>query len=264
MTTYISIVSQKGGVGKTTTAVNLATCFAIGGFNTLLLDLDPQGSIRFSFGIQNPVQIGSKELFLSSEFNPEMIHRTHTHKNLSFIFSNIDTISEERETNRRAMAFDLLYNSLADNVKEFDIVIIDAPASTSNIALNALYCGDLIILPIQCENLAIKSMKRFLSTFQEFQYKVKDKEIRLAGILLTMFDKNIQIHRRIAKQLFNALSDCVFQTMIPHHESILNSSVHGRSVLVHNLNSIGSIAYIHLMNELIERHQEYFDLDSLA
>ncbi|KAK3575763.1 hypothetical protein CHS0354_030095 [Potamilus streckersoni] len=209
---------------------------------------------------EQEIPYGTKELFMNPEIpNSQLICKTKVHDNLSFIFSNIDKLSDERDINRRAIAYDHLHNALSDRIREYDVVIIDAPASTNNIALNALYAADLIILPIQCENLAIKSMKRFLMAFQEFQLRVKDKELKIAGILLTMFDKNIEIHRKIARQLYHALSNSVFQTIIPRHESILNSSAGGQSVIVHQLNSIGAVAYIHLMNEVLERHKEFFN-----
>ncbi len=123
-------------------------------------------------------------------------------------------------------------------------------------AISAIYASDLIILPLQCENLAIKSLKRFLRSFNELRETFTDKDLRLAGILLTMFDRKIEIHRRVGQQIYKALSDSVFETIIPRNESIVESSALGKSVITYNLNTIGATAYIRLMNELVDK----FDL----
>ena len=136
---------------------------------------------------------------------------------------------------------------------DYDFVIIDAPASTNNMAINAIYCSDLIVLPLQCESLAIKSLKRFLMAFNELQNSLTDKELRIAGILLTMYDREIEIHRKVSQQVYRALSDSIFETIIPRNEAIIEASALGKSVITHKLDSIGATAYIRLMNELVDK-----------
>ena len=252
MPTVISFVSQKGGVGKTTSAVNLATAFAFGGYSSLLIDLDPQGSIRFSMGVKKKFKFGTKELFLKSDISMEDLTQTTEQENLSFIFSNIDSIKIEKEINKVASDGLFLSERISNEAQDYDFVIIDAPASTNDLAINAIYASDLIILPLQCESLAVKSLKRFLMAFNELQDKI-DRDLKIAGILLTLYDKKISIHRKVSQQVYKALSDSVFETIIPRNDAIIESSALGKSVINYNLNSIGSTAYIRLMNELVDK-----------
>ncbi|MGK0288916.1 MAG: chromosome partitioning protein [bacterium] len=254
MTTVISFVSQKGGVGKTTSAVNLATTFAIGGYSVLLVDLDPQGSVRFSMGVAKASKVGTKEIFLKPDIPlKDLVQQTREHENLDFIFSNIDRISEEAAINKVADQRDFLLKRVGEEAQKYDIVIFDAPASTNNLAIQAIYASDLIILPLQCESLAIKSLKRFLFSFNELQSQLKDKELRLAGILLTMYDRSIDIHRKVSQQIYHALSDAVFDTIIPRNDAIVEASALGKSVVTYKLNSVGATAYIRLMNEIVDK-----------
>jgi chromosome partitioning protein len=253
MTTIISFVSQKGGVGKTTSAINLATAFAFGGYTSLLVDLDPQSSIRFSVGLNSSVPVGTRELFLDPSMPIKQLVQDTDHENLEFIFSNVETIKSERSVYEAGNDLKFLQRRLSPEKDQYDFIVIDAPASTNNMAINAIYCSDLIIMPLQCESLAIKSLKRFLVAFNELQKKLPDKTLRLAGILLTMYDREIEVHRRISQQIYKALSDSVFQTIIPRNEAIIEASALGKSVITYNLNSIGATAYIRLMNELVDK-----------
>jgi chromosome partitioning protein len=253
MTTIISFVSQKGGVGKTTSAINLATAFAFGGYSVLLVDLDPQSSIRFSMGINTKISIGTRELFLDPSIPIKELVRKTDHENLDFIFSNIDTIKNEESVFKIGDNSRYLMERINEDKGEYDFIIVDAPSSTNNMTINAIYCSDLIILPLQCESLAIKSLKRFLVAFNELQTRLTDKRLRLAGILLTMYDSDIEVHRKVSQQIYRALSDAVFNTIIPRNEAIIEASALGKSVVTHKLNSIGATAYIRLMNELVDK-----------
>ena len=253
MTTIISFVSQKGGVGKTTSAINLATAFAFGGYKVLLIDLDPQSSIRFSMGVKKGVTEGARDLFLNPNLPFSRLVRRTDQENLHFIFSNIDTLAQEREVYHAAENKKHLYDRIQNECGAYDFVIIDAPASTNDVTINAIYAADLVILPIQCENLAVKSLKRFLLSFNELQASVPDKELRIAGILLTMYDKDIEIHRKVCQQIYKALSDSVFKTIIPRNKEITEASALGKSVITYKLGSVGATAYIRLMDELVDR-----------
>ncbi|NQU63461.1 MAG: ParA family protein [SAR324 cluster bacterium] len=256
MATIISFVSQKGGVGKTTSAINLATAFAFGGYSVLMVDLDPQSSIRFSVGAQNGVSRGTKELFLNPEMPLSQLVQKTGQENMEFIFSNVETIESEKAVLEVGADAEYLLGRLNKLRDQYDFVVIDAPSSTNNMAINAIYASDLIILPLQCENLAIRSLKRFLRAFNELRETFPNRDLRLAGILLTMFDRKIEIHRRVGQQIYKTLSDSVFETIIPRNEAIVESSALGKSVITYNLNTIGSTAYIRLMNELVDK----FDL----
>ena len=256
MATIISFVSQKGGVGKTTSAINLATAFAFGGYSVLMVDLDTQSSIRFSMGVQNNVSRGTQELFLDPEMPMSDLIQETGQENMEFIFSNVETLENERAVLEIGANATHLLERINEVSDQYDFIVIDAPSSTNNMAINAIYASDLIILPLQCENLAIKSLKRFLRSFNELKSIFPNKDLRLAGILLTMFDRKLEIHRRIGQQIYKALSDSVFETIIPRNEAIVESSALGKSVITYNLSTIGATAYIRLMNELVDK----FDL----
>ncbi|MBT6615893.1 MAG: ParA family protein [Deltaproteobacteria bacterium] len=256
MATIISFVSQKGGVGKTTSAINLATAFAFGGYSVLMVDLDPQSSIRFSMGVQHNVSRGTQELFLDPEMPMSDLIQETGQENMEFIFSNVETLENERAVLEIGANATHLLERINEVSDQYDFIVIDAPSSTNNMAINAIYASDLIILPLQCENLAIKSLKRFLRSFNELKSIFPNKDLRLAGILLTMFDRKLEIHRRIGQQIYKALSDSVFETIIPRNEAIVESSALGKSVITYNLSTIGATAYIRLMNELVDK----FDL----
>jgi chromosome partitioning protein len=253
MSTIISFVSQKGGVGKTTSAVNLATAFAFGGYSVLLVDLDPQSSVKFSMGIKKRISLGTKELFLEPDVPISDLTEQTEQDNLSFIFSNIESIRSEKKVFKLASDETVLQKRLQPILNQYDFIILDAPASTNNMAVNAIYCSDLIVLPLQCESLAIKSLKRFLISFTELQQRLTGKDLRLAGILLTMYDRDIEVHRKVSQQVYKALSDSIFDTIIPRNEAIIEASALGKSVITYQLNSIGATAYIRLMNELVDK-----------
>ena len=253
MSTIISFVSQKGGVGKTTSAVNLATAFAFGGYSVLLVDLDPQSSVKFSMGIKKRISLGTKELFLELDVPISDLTEQTEQDNLSFIFSNIESIRSEKKVFKLASDETVLQKRLQPILNQYDFIILDAPASTNNMAVNAIYCSGLIVLPLQCESLAIKSLKRFLISFTELQQRLTGKDLRLAGILLTMYDRDIEVHRKVSQQVYKALSDSIFDTIIPRNEAIIEASALGKSVITYQLNSIGATAYIRLMNELVDK-----------
>lgn len=253
MPTTIVFSSEKGGVGKTTSAVNLATAFAVGGYRVLVVDMDPQGSVRFSFGIKEPVEIGTMELLCEPDTPLSMIAQPSKEFGMDYVFSNIETIKSEKLIESAVDAPDALKSRLAKEGGGYDFIILDAPASTGTLALNALTAADLVILPLQCESLAIKSLKRFLSAFKEIQ-AVYNPNLRVAGILLTMYDRNIEVHRRISRQLYDTLFDAVFSTIIPKSKEVTEASALGKSVITYNINSVGATAYIRLAKEILDRY----------
>ena len=253
MTTIISFVSQKGGVGKTTSATNLASAFAIGGYSVLLIDLDPQSSVRFSVGVKKELDAGALELVCDPQVPFQRLIRRTDLENLHFIFSNISTLAAEREAYASTQDPMVLSDRIKDNCQSYDFVIIDAPASTNSLVLNAIYASDLTILPLQCESLAVKSLKRFLVSFNELQAEVPEKKLKIAGILMTMFDKENEVHKKVSKQIYQALGNSVFKTIIPRNDSITEASALGKSVITHKLNSVGATAYIRLMDELVDK-----------
>lgn len=254
MTTSISFASQKGGVGKTTSAVNLSAALAIGGYSVLLIDLDPQGSIRPSFGLEEQVPLGTREIFLTPEIELDAVVQDQLYENLDFILSDISPLTNEQEIMSVAANYTHLLRWTKREVSgKYDFVIIDSPAAMNPLTVNALVASDLIIVPLQCEALAIKSLKRFLITFKELHQRVSN-QLKVAGVLMTMYDRKIPMHRALCKQVYAALQESVFQTIIPKCPEIIESSALGQTILNQNLNSIGATAYVRLVNELLDRY----------
>ena len=253
MATVISFSSQKGGVGKTTSAMHLATAFAIGGYQVLLIDTDPQGSVGATLGIQEKPKTGILELYCQKGATLLDVKTSSHLENLDLILSNLDRLAAEQEVLKAANDFHCLNQWIQNNaVDQYDFIIIDPPASTGPISINALIASALIVVPLQCEALAVKSLKRFLMAFNDLQKNIAPT-LRIAGILLTMYDRNIPSHRLICKQVYASLQDVVFKTIIPKCPHIIEASTVGKDVITRSLRSVGATGYIRLANEMLER-----------
>ncbi len=253
MAKAITFASQKGGVGKTTSSVHLATAFALGGYKTLLVDLDPQGSILHSLSVQKKTGLGIREIFCTPNITLEEIVQSSKHQNLDLLLSNIDDLLTEQTVNNIAADYYHVSQWIEQNAtSKYDFIIVDAPASTNALSINAMLAADLIIVPLECETLAIKSLKRFLQAFKELQRAIEPR-LRLAGILLTMYDNEIFSHRQVCKQIYQTLGNSVFETIIPNCPYILEASNLGIDVIQRHLNSSGATGYIRLANELLDR-----------
>jgi len=248
----IVFASEKGGVGKTTSAVNLAMALVIGGYKVLLVDMDPQGSVRFSFGGKSPVARGTLQLLIEPSTPLHQLIVSPDGTNLDAVYSNIDTLNQQMGLDEKGMDPYTLKRRLDNEAADYDFVVLDAPASTGALAIASLTAGDLVILPLQCESLAIKSLKRFLVAFRELQKSV-NPQLRVAGILLTMYDRGLEVHRRICREVYDALYDAVFDTIIPKTREITEASAVGQSVITYNINSVGATAYIRLAKEILDR-----------
>ena len=253
MPTTIVFSSEKGGVGKTTSAVNIAMAFAVGGYKVLLIDMDPQGSVRFSFGLKGPVALGTRQLLTEpAQSLSQLTYTASDGQPLDYVFANFDNLTQEREVLQTVTRPTVLKERLAQEAQDYDFIILDSQASTSMLALNAITAAELVILPLQCESLAVKSLKRYLVAFREMQMRY-NPELRIAGILLTMFDRNLEVHRRICRQMYDTLYDAVFNTIVPKAKEIPEASALGQSVITYQGNSVGATAYIRLAKEILDR-----------
>ena len=250
MSINIVFSSEKGGVGKTTSAVNLSMSLASAGFQVLLIDMDPQSSVRFAFGLNTPVRFGTQDLLNAPGVPLEKTILPTPGVGLDYIFANFKDLPEEQKTIQSISPTTL--KDRLNQAPHYDFIVLDAPASLNMLAINAISAAHLVILPLQCEPLAIRSLKRYLLGFHHIQ-RSYNPSLRIAGILLTMYDKDMAIHRRLCRQVYGSLGDSVLQTIIPRSRELVEATALGQSVLTYDIHSIGAIAYLRFSKELLEK-----------
>ena len=249
----ISFNSQKGGVGKTTSSIHIAIALSLGGFKTLLIDVDPQGSVQSALKVDKSPKYGTFELFCEKNVVLSSLLNENFNKNLHIIYSNIYQLRSEHAVLKVAADYNFLSQWIDEYaMDDYDFIILDSPASTGVLSINAMLAANLIVIPIQCQALAVRSLKRFLKAFKDLQNTI-NPSLRLAGILLTMYDKSIPSHRYVCKHVYNRLGNSVFETIIPNCKEIQNVSVMGGDVIQRRFTSIGATGYIRFTNELLNR-----------
>ncbi len=247
----IAIANQKGGVGKTTTAINIATALAATGWKVLLIDLDPQGNASTGLGIANDRR-GSSSYNLLVENAPlaECTQPTNI-PGLEIIPATVDLsgaeielVSVEDRTGR--------LRRILDQAARFDICVIDCPPSLGLLTLNALTAANTLLVPLQCEFFALEGLSHLLQTVERVQQRF-NPELGIVGVALTMFDRRNRLTDQVADDVRSCLGDLVFETVIPRNVKLSEAPSHGLPALVYDINCTGSRAYMALARELIAR-----------
>jgi chromosome partitioning protein len=252
----IAVANQKGGVGKTTTTINLATALAAFGKKVLVLDLDPQGNASTGFGIDRAARTRSSyELLMGEATLAEAIVNTVI-PGLSVVSSSIDLTGAELElvdVPRRCFRLkDAFGIGLNDGSIQLDYVLIDCPPSLNLLTLNALSAAHSVLVPMQCEFFALEGLSLLLRTVERVQQNF-NPELNIQGIVLTMFDKRNNLSEQVASDVRNFLGDKVYRTVIPRNVRVSEAPSHGKPVLLYDLKCPGSQAYIKLASELLRR-----------
>lgn len=248
----ISVVSQKGGVGKTTTAVNLGASLASLGYRTLLIDLDPQGHVAASFKYEKyDIKSGIYELIENSAEDAAVIYPTPT-KDFDFIPSNIFAEDEERLSKINAKKRLFLREPLKRLMKKYDYIFIDCPPSLGKLTFNALVSAHSLIIPIQCEFYALKSLSRLFSMVRKVKRNY-NSNLSYRGFLLTMVDLRSNLSRLVLERLRYRLNGLIFNTMIPRNIRLAEVPYYGKPVNLIDKTCKGADSYLKLAQELLNQ-----------
>ena len=250
----IAIANQKGGVGKTTTAINIATAFAATGWKTLLIDLDPQGNASTGIGIHAPDRIKSSYDMIVDEASLATCVQTTRIPGLDIVPATVDLSGAEVELVSVANRTDRLRDALAHDAG-YDICFIDCPPSLGLLTLNALAAADTLLVPLQCEFFALEGLSQLLRTVEQVQQRF-NRDLGIVGIALTMFDRRNRLTDLVAEDVRSCLGSLVFESTIPRNVRLSEAPSHGLPALVYDHACAGSRAYMALARELIARLPE--------
>ena len=249
-----SVANQKGGVGKTTTTVNLATSLAAVGKKTLIIDLDPQGNASTGLGIEHAArENGAYEILFGECTLAEAAHQTKVPK-LSIITSTVDLAGAEIELIEAEDREARLKKAIKNSGLEFDYILFDCPPSLNLLTLNALVASDGVIVPLQCEFYALEGISHLVKTVERVRNSF-NPDLALQGIVLTMYDKRNNLSFQVEHDVRDHFGDVVYDTVIPRNVRVSEAPSFGLPAIVYDMTCSGSQAYLRLAKELLRREK---------
>ncbi|MGE0269766.1 MAG: ParA family protein [Alphaproteobacteria bacterium] len=253
-TRILAIANQKGGVGKTTTAVNLGTALAAVGERVLLIDLDPQGNASTGLGIDRRARsVGTYNVVIEGVEAKTAILAT-TIPNLSVIPSSVDLSGAELELVDLPNREHRLGEAIRQIADSYTYILIDCPPALGLLTLNAFSAADAVLVPLQCEFYALEGLSHLVRTIERVK-RAFNPRLEIQGLVLTMFDKRNSLCDLVASDVRQHFGDKVYQTVIPRNVRVSEAPSHGKPVLLYDFKCAGSQAYIHLASEVIRREQ---------
>ena len=247
----IAIANQKGGVGKTTSAINIATAMAASGWRTLLVDLDPQGNASTGVGLGASQRgMSSYDLLIDDAPLMDCVARTNI-PGLDIVPATVDLSGAEVELVGVEGRTDRLRQAFANHTRH-DVCFIDCPPSLGLLTLNALCAADTLLVPLQCEFFALEGLSQLLQTVEQVQQRF-NPDLGIVGVALTMFDRRNRLTDQVADDVRECLGDLVFEAVIPRNVRLSEAPSHGLPALVYDHACMGSKAYMDLARELIGR-----------
>jgi chromosome partitioning protein len=250
----IAIANQKGGVGKTTTAINLGTGLAAIGRRVLLVDLDPQGNASTGLGIDRTDRHVSSYDVLMGEASVARAQVATAVPGLSIVPSTIDLTGAELELIDMPRRAYRLRQALANGAEDLDYVLIDSPPSLNLLTVNALVAAKSVVVPLQCEFFALEGLSMLIKTIDRIR-KSFNAELEILGVVLTMYDKRNNLSDQVAADVRGFLGDKVYKTIIPRNVRVSEAPSHGKPALLYDHKCAGSLAYMQLASEMLRRER---------
>ena len=250
----IAIANQKGGVGKTTTAVNLAASLGVLEKRVLLIDADPQANATSGLGIElTSVQTGTYQLLEHTALIGDSIIKTQS-PNVDLVPSHIDLVAIEIELIDQDDREYMLQKALAPVKDQYDYILIDCAPSLGLLTLNALTAADAVLIPIQCEYFALEGLGKLLNTIKSVQ-KIHNQDLDIEGLLLTMYDSRLRLSNQVVEEVKKHFDEMVFNTIIQRNVRLGEAPSYGESIISYDASSSGANNYLSLAHELIEKNR---------